>query len=584
MAYGFENNYRDTKRSRPYDRAGGKRKTGNIKNIKIAGAVGVSALLLLNVICFVVLLGGPSAGKLLNIPKALDMTDDVMYDSVFKPYIDKCLDETTVSVSAGGASKELKLSDCDFSFEYGADGRREMVAAAAGDTIGREEHLYCTCGTLRFDQTKLRSFLDGLVGSGSVPVVDSYYTVDYDNSVMTVHSGTDGYGVDTKDFVSQLLGIVSAGAKSGSISCTPGTVNASSISADELYLWAHKEAKDAYSVDNPDGSVTYFAETVGVDFDKNTAASVLAAGGTKWDIPVSVTRPKVDLKELKKYTFPDLLATYHTFYSASNKQRAANLSLAASKINGTVLEPGQQLSFNGTVGERTPENGFQMATVYTNEGTEEGYGGGICQTSSTLYYTCILANLKIDERKNHMYVVTYMRDELSGYNVYGNDATVSWGAVDYKFTNSKQYPIKIFMNAEGGKITCEIRGTADGSTARFVYENKATVPYTVVYKQPAAGKTNQSGHTGRTVEAYRVVFSNGKEISRTLEHKNVYKMMPQYIYTNEIPAGAQYNVEYTQAQKKAFDSAPKETEATTQQTTETPPTEPPAPTEPAPQQ
>ncbi|MBQ6796851.1 MAG: VanW family protein [Clostridia bacterium] len=469
------------------------------KMMTVVFSAGLIALISLNIICLILFSNPTSSGEVLQLPTAMAMTDDIMYDSVLKPYIDERLDGMTVTVTAGGQTKQCKLSDFDFEYNHGANGQRELVAVSSTDA-GGESYLYCTHGSLRYNHTKLRQFLDLLAGENCIPVVDSYYTIDYNASTMTVHAGTDGYGINASDFMNKLIALASSGADSGTVNCEIGAVTASSITADELYLWAHKLPKDAYSINNPDGTVTYYAEIIGIDFDKSTAASALSSSADGCTIPVKVTYPKIDLKELKKYTFPDLLATYYTYFSTSNKQRAHNLTLAASKINGKVLEPGEQLSFNETVGERTPENGFQQATVYTSEGTDEGYGGGICQTSSTLYYTCILSNLQIDERKNHRYTVTYMRDDKSGYNVYGNDATVNWGTIDYKFTNSKEYPLKLEMYADGGKLICNIRGTADGSTARFVYENSDFKPLGFVYKKPAEGTTDQGVHSGRTLK------------------------------------------------------------------------------------
>lgn len=540
--------------------------------ISVVSIAGLVALICLNIICVILFSGAKSSGNILQLPTAMAMTDEVMHDAVLKPYIDKRLSEITVTVSAGSQTKECKLSDFGFEYNFGANGQREMVTLAATDTDAGTSYLFSTYSSLKYNHTKLRQFLDSLVGNGGIPVVDAYYTIDYDASTMTVHAGTDGYGINTEDFLRQLIPIAASGQNSGAVSCETGPLTASSITADELYLWAHKLPKDAYSINNPDGTVTYYAEIIGIDFDKSTAASLLAAGTDNCVIPVSVTRPKIDLRELKKYTFPDLLATYYTYFATTNKERSNNLKLAASKINELVLEPGQQFSFNDTVGERTEANGFQKATVYTNEGTNEGFGGGICQTSSTLYYTCILSNLQIDERKNHRYTVTYMRDELSGYNVYGNDATVNWGTIDYKFTNNKQYPIKIEMYADGGKLICNIRGTADGSTARFVYENVETKPYSVVYKPPAADKKDQGGHTGRTIKTFRVVFKDGKEISRTHEHTNVYNIMNQIYYTSDLPAGVQYNVEYSQSYIKELTTQSTTTTTTSTTTTTAAPT------------
>ncbi|MBP3414430.1 MAG: VanW family protein [Clostridia bacterium] len=575
----FENEYFDLPMQQQKKARGGHMNRNNLhpgehggKSYTAVFVVGLFALIILNLVCIFILSGNAREQVLYQMPASFVIDEETMYNDIIKPYIDKRLDGISVTVTANGATEQLRLADYGFEYAKDAHGQRELVTPLVTQSDAENEvtQLYCTYGALRYNHSALRVFLDKLAGDQCVPVVDSYYTIDYDASVMTVHPGTDGVGIDPNQFLSQLVAIVSSGADSGTVNCEVGNVSASSITADELYLWAHKQPKDAYSINEPDGTVSYYSEVIGIDFDKTAAASILASSGGDWKIPVTVTRPKIDLREIRKYTFPDLLASYFTYFSASNKSRSSNLTLAASKINGKVLEPGESLSFNDTVGERTPENGFQKATVYTADGTDEDYGGGICQTSSTLYYTCILANLKIDSRTNHKYTVTYMRDDKSGYNVYGNDATVNWGYTDYKFSNSKDYPIKIEMYSEGGKLYCKIWGTADGSTARFEYETTETKPYTVFYKKPGADKQDQSGHTGRTVRTYRVVYQDGKKVSTTHEHTSVYHMLPQIYYTSKLPVGAEYDVEYTQAQVKAMQAASTTTTAPPTTTTTAP--------------
>ena len=122
-----------------------------------------------------------------------------------------------------------------------------------------------------------------------------------------------------------------------------------------------------------------------------------------------------------------------TFYSPEG--RTTNIKMACKYMDGLVLKPGETFSFNEVVGRRTPERGFKIATVYSGQETLEGYGGGVCQVSTTLFNAVLYANLQIVERCQHSMTVHYVP--------YGRDAAISWGSADFKFKNTTNVEIKI---------------------------------------------------------------------------------------------------------------------------------------------
>lgn len=139
-----------------------------------------------------------------------------------------------------------------------------------------------------------------------------------------------------------------------------------------------------------------------------------------------------------------VIGSYTTEYS-TKEARATNVFLAAQKLNGTVIQPGAGFSYNGTIGPRTTEAGFVMAPIYTGGKVGKGIGGGICQVSSTLYAAMRTAGLPATERHAHSLPVHYI---ASGW-----DATVSWGTLDLKFTNTYNRPLLITASADNGKLT-----------------------------------------------------------------------------------------------------------------------------------
>jgi len=133
-------------------------------------------------------------------------------------------------------------------------------------------------------------------------------------------------------------------------------------------------------------------------------------------------------------TFSNVYSKYSTTFS-SPEGRTTNIKVACKYIDGMILQPGEIFSFNEVVGRRTPERGFKVATVYSGQEVLSGYGGGVCQVSTTIFNAVLYANLQIVERCQHSMTVHYVP--------YGRDAAISWGSADFKFKNTTNVPIKI---------------------------------------------------------------------------------------------------------------------------------------------
>ena len=175
-----------------------------------------------------------------------------------------------------------------------------------------------------------------------------------------------------------------------------------------------------------------------------------AAPGETVTVPAEIEEPEVTAADLKAVLFRDVLgeAPHPRFwFRRADRQREASPPVI---INGLVLNSGETFSYNGSVGKRTADRGFKPAPAYVKGETVDEIGGGICQTSSTLYLACLMSNLEITERYAHRYVPAYI--------AWGMDATVSWGGPDYKFTNNTLYPVKIVTKYEKGYLHCSDSG------------------------------------------------------------------------------------------------------------------------------
>ncbi|MCL2463053.1 MAG: VanW family protein [Defluviitaleaceae bacterium] len=130
-----------------------------------------------------------------------------------------------------------------------------------------------------------------------------------------------------------------------------------------------------------------------------------------------------------------LIGEYETEFSLEFKSRNTNIALAAKAIDNVVVEPGETFSYNEAVGPTTKANGYKKARTFFKGQKTYGYGGGVCQVSSTLYNAVEAAGLEVTERHEHSLPVEYVPD--------GKDAATSYGGVDLKFENNLDYPIRI---------------------------------------------------------------------------------------------------------------------------------------------
>lgn len=181
-----------------------------------------------------------------------------------------------------------------------------------------------------------------------------------------------------------------------------------------------------------------------------------------------------------------------------------------------VAQPGEEFWYNATVGQRTEARGFQPAAAYSGGKTVTSIGGGICQVSSTLYYSALMADLQIVLRYAHMFDPGYMP-------VTGCDATVSWGGPDFAFRNSTNYPIKITTsyNDETNQLTITLLGTKTDDhyvemTNQFLsYSERKTVYQESERIAPGTTEVEQYGHNGYAVQTYRNVYAGDGTLLRS---------------------------------------------------------------------
>lgn len=232
------------------------------------------------------------------------------------------------------------------------------------------------------------------------------------------------------------------------------------------------------------------------------------------------------------------LVSSFTTDTTSNANRNTNIRLSAEAITNTTLLPGETFSFNQSTGQRTEEKGYKPAAAIAGGETFDEIGGGVCQTSSTLFNAVARANLKIVDRSPHAWPSTYVEK--------GEDATVNWPNLDFKFMNDTEWPIFILANYSNRKVTVEIYGRTLGegvtidlvSETTYVKEPPAE-PLYVYNASLKVGTENVTvkARTGYTVETYKVWYKNGQEIKREKLHTSHYKMYQKTIEYNDGMGG-----------------------------------------------
>lgn len=328
--------------------------------------------------------------------------------------------------------------------------------------------------------------------------------------------------------ISAVLADIAAYSKTGyQVTVTCEQIPATEVTAQEIHNDLAGEMKNA-AYDKGVGGITI--EQVGVSFDPVAVQKQLdaAPAGETVKIAAQVEYPAVTAEELEKVLFRDVLGECRTHVSGT-AARINNVKLSAATINGYIMNSGEVFSYNEAVGQRTAANGYQAAPAYIRGETVDEIGGGICQTSSTLYLACLRGDLEITERYAHRYVPAYIP--------WGMDATVSWGGPDYKFTNQTIYPIKIVTEYEKNYLTVKILGTnPDGRYAKVTNEVLSTTPWETVYEEdpllpagtPESVKTTP--YTGYKVKTYHTIYDkDGKVIDSHFEATSDYKVRNKVI-------------------------------------------------------
>ena len=400
---------------------------------------------------------------------------------------------------------------------------------------GKSEYSVDLDSSLNLDTDYIRTLVDQTARECASDKIDPIVKVNEEAGTITITAGSPAVSLDADKLYDAVIARFSSGDFSD-LDFDYDTVPCESVDLQQYYDKYCKEMTDAY-YDEEKKELVPEVNGYGFDLPYYTQQLAMAKAGEVITIQMEDLVPEVTLEELKKTYFADVLASYDSPHTA-NAARTKNLELACKAIDGTILNPGDEFSFNKIVGERTKEKGYLAAIVYTDGGKSESQeGGGICQVASTIYTCTLLADLEVTERAPHMYLVTYVEP--------GMDATIYWPSLDYKFKNSTDMPLRVDASVSGGYVHIKLRGVYASSTARkTVAEINGKKTEITIAKGAGVdangkaidlavdaagnkyilGSVTESEYTGYTINAYRdFIAADGSTMRSELLHTDQFK-------------------------------------------------------------
>lgn len=244
------------------------------------------------------------------------------------------------------------------------------------------------------------------------------------------------------------------------------------------------------------------------------------------------TPPTQTLEEIKANTVR-VSRVSTSFSGNASSDRVHNLKMGAEKINGVMIKPGREFSFDDVVGQRSEKNGWKKAaTIVGGSMFEDDFGGGICQISTTLYNAVLNADLEVLDRRKHSIPSSYVD--------YGLDATVSWGSQDFVFRNNTDYPIFIFASCstDDQKVYVSIYGRPlpDGKSiklsSKIIEEKEPPEPERLDDSTASVGSVRVAikERKGYTVEVYKSYIQDGKTVETVKLYTDTYRPVQGVVY------------------------------------------------------
>lgn len=465
---------------------------------------------------------------------AFDQAKNLLTDRLQEP-----ASGVTIRLESKIGSRTFSLSEIEYSYDVDSAvnkaysiGRNGSIFRRMMEIISIRKNNVNINVDYSYSQQKLEDIIEQFFAETFIKMNESDITISEDT--ITIYSGHAGMQIDMEKAL-RLIQNALENPQETTLDIPIAITVPSKIDVDKVYREIYREPQDAFfRIEND--QVIVEPHVNGRSADRGVLADFIETAVSNEDsvrtLALVVTEPSLTKEEAERRLFTDILAESSSKFYTGNENdlnRGENIRLATNKINNTLLAPGDVFSFNEVVGPRTAAAGYKVAHVYTAGEVVDDIGGGICQVSSTLYIASLRAGLETVERLNHIFTVTYVP--------LGQDATVSYGTVDFKFRNSTRWPIRIETEITvNNEVIFRIIGTNDnpGRTIELVSEVKSMAPYNTVYIDDPdlfAGVevVKQEGKEGYTVDTYKIVKNGDEILSNTLIHRSTYRPLAKQI-------------------------------------------------------
>ena len=299
--------------------------------------------------------------------------------------------------------------------------------------------------------------------------------------------------------------------------------------------------RDAKLIITPEDAVTIVESSTGRGVDLETAYNDLRriianAGELEMELRIVQLQPAKTTEEIGNMRVNGVLAQYSTRFDIKKTNRVYNIRVAAGALDGQIIKSGETFSFNKVVGPRSQEAGYKLAPTILNNEFIDTLGGGVCQVSTTLYNTLLLADVEVLERSSHSLVIKYVP--------LGQDAAVAFNGKDLKFRNNLPCAMIIKTAVHGDTVTFKLFGdTSLRKSVQIINKVIKDYPFKIVYKDDATlakGKTvvDQKGTQGYRVTSSMIVSQDGKVIAKKNLPSSFYAPLDQIVLVGTLPAYA----------------------------------------------
>ncbi|MBR2877487.1 MAG: VanW family protein [Clostridia bacterium] len=371
------------------------------------------------------------------------------------------------------------------------------------------------------DEAFVSQMFDNFDLATKEPMTPNSYEIE-DGRIKMVH-GAPGYVMDREGAMADIKTALMTG--DDEIIINKGFSDPGEFDADKIYAELCKAPVDA-KYETVDGKGYLRSAQDGYKFDKADLKKVIEENKDNkepfyLDVEIlKAAKTEVDTSGI----FVDTLANYTSRITDSNADRLTNVRLAAEKINGVVLNPGETFRYLSHVEPITVAGGYKVANVYSNGKITQDIGGGVCQVSSALYSAALNAELEIVKRYAHSLTVAYVP--------LGQDATVASGEIDLRFINNTNAPLKIVTVFNPSGVTVKLLGQKVNKGRTVEIENitvetmhAETIEELDETLQPGEKRVETNPKTGYVIDTYKKIYQDGQYVGREYISRSVYKVL-----------------------------------------------------------